>query len=190
MGKVIRFDPRRRKSRKWTSAADYGGGGKPPRKPRKNGGGGGALREWLPLLVVVALVSGWVVARDALDTPPPTSEVDIEFGLCGEGSQAACVIDGDTVAVGQRRIRLTGYDAPELDGACEAESVAAQKARTALHTWLAKGRFSWTGGEDPARDQYGRELREAMRGEERLAQAMIDAGLAEGEGWGEGRDWC
>ena len=143
-------------------------------------------------MVVLALVLGaWLLLRDVLQPPPPVSAVDMRFGICGERRGAACVIDGDTLAIGQRRVRLTGYDAPELEGACEAERAKARSARAELHAWLAKGRISWTGGTEPPRDQYGRELREARRGDALLADHMIDAGLAEGSGWGAERvEWC
>ena len=140
---------------------------------------------------MLLLVVLWAVSRDRLSPPEPISVVNMRFGICGERGGEACVIDGDTLAIGQRRVRLTGYDAPELEGACEAERAKARAARAELHAWLAKGRFSWTGGTEPPRDQYGRELREARRGDALLADHMIDAGLAEGSGWGAVRvEWC
>ena len=144
------------------------------------------------MLLVAGLTAAWWLYRDRLHPPEPVSVVDIRFGLCGDGgSHAACVIDGDTLAIGPRRVRLTGYDAPELGGTCEAERTKAREARTALHTWLAQGRFTWTGGAEPPRDQYGRELREVRRGNETLADAMVEAGLAEGSGWGAAAwEWC
>ena len=79
---------------------------------------------------MLLLVAGaWLLLRDVLQPPPPVSAVDMRFGICGEGASAACVIDGDTLAIGQRRVRLTGYDAPEMDGACEAERAKATEAR-------------------------------------------------------------
>ncbi|QPC98930.1 thermonuclease family protein [Qipengyuania soli] len=90
-----------------------------------------------------------------------------------------------------RRIRLTGFDAPEMDGACAAERTRAQEAKRALHAWLAGGPFEWNGGADPPRDKYGRELRAARRGKDELADHMIGLGLAEGGGWTTQRiDWC
>ena len=117
------------------------------------------------------------------------------FALCGEQKADRCVIDGDTVMLGQRRIRLTGYDAPELDGACEAERMLAQRARIALHNWFNRGPFALDGGDNPPRDAYGRELRAARRddamGQEWLADAMVEAGLARRSGWGAGEaGWC
>lgn len=117
------------------------------------------------------------------------------FALCGQGRAANCVIDGDTVMLGQRRIRLTGYDAPELDGACEAERLLARRAQLALRDWLNRAPFELDGGADPPRDTYGRELRAARRddaaGQEWLAEAMTEAGLARSTGWGASEaGWC
>lgn len=117
------------------------------------------------------------------------------FPLCGSGRAAACVVDGDTLHIGQRRIRLTGYDAPELDGTCAAEQERARIARAALAAWLNAGPFELDGGADPPRDKYGRELRAARRvGSEGhldlLAEHMVAADLAAGGGWFEDRDWC
>lgn len=109
-------------------------------------------------------------------------------------------MDGDTLILGfgkaQRRIRLTGYDAPELNGACPAESRRAVEARDALHQWLGQGTFEWDGGAAPPRDPYGRELRAVRRtlpdgSREYLADTMIDRGLAGGSGWGSAEpEWC
>lgn len=117
--------------------------------------------------------------------------VTLPFHSCGDGGSGPCAIDGDTVAVGNRRVRLTGFDAPELKGACPQEESRAQAAKAALVVWLTSGPFEWDGGSDPPRDQYGRELRSARRGKELLADRMIDAGLASGSGWGASViDWC
>ncbi len=128
--------------------------------------------------------------------------VDDRFVVCGAGGGSAqgCVVDGDTVIMGfgpeRRRIRLTGFDAPEMDGACPAEREVAATARTALAQWLAKGAFEWNGADDPPRDQYGRELREVRRRDrdksaEYLAATMIGRGLASASGWGaDAVEWC
>ena len=142
--------------------------------------------------VLLALLLGLWLFRSERETQPEALEpVDLTFRLCGEAGSGPCVIDGDTLAIGQRRVRLTGFDTPEMDGACEAERFKAAQARDALLSWLDQGRFHWTGGAEPPRDRYGRELREARRGEDLLAEVMIGAGLAEGSGWGAERvEWC
>jgi len=133
---------------------------------------------------------------------PPGEWVKIgqTFGVCGErGRPYACVSDGDTVTLGYgrqaRRIRLTGFDTPEMDGACAAESATARVAQSALRDWLNSGLFEWNGGADPNYDKYGRELRAVRRVQadgstQELADVMIDAKLAEGDGPWESRDWC
>ena len=142
------------------------------------------------------LVAGLIVAAAILLTRWQGSGGDWQlqdsgtFTLCGEKRAARCVIDGDTVMLGQRRVRLTGYDAPELDGACEAERLLARRAQAALRDWLGRGPFQLHGGENPPLDAYGRELRAARRndaaGQEWLAETMLEAGLARNTGWGAG----
>ena len=159
---------------------------KPARfRPRRRRGG------WRWMVVLVLVLGAWQLLRDMLQPPPPVSVVDMRFGLCGERGGAACVIDGDTVAIRERRVRLTGYDAPEMDGACKYERAKANQAKEELLRWLARGRFTWTGGENPPRDRWGRELREARRGDDLLAEHMVSAGLAGEMGWGVERvEWC
>lgn len=146
------------------------------------------MLAWWFVFRPIAQEQGWV-------------RVDTSFALCGEAARATgCVIDGDTLVLGfgreQRRVRLTGFDAPELDGQCEAERALAQAARLRLHQWLGEGAFEWNGADDPPRDRFGRELRAARRtspGHQRepLAETMIASGLASSRAWGEPpRDWC
>ncbi len=169
----------------------------------------GDLRRWLiiwrvPLLALVVMAAWWFIFRPLMGAGPEEwVQIERSFKICGQGSSApsqGCVIDGDTLAIGfggsARRIRITGFDAPELDGACEAESTQAIRARDALHNWLWHGGIEWSGADDPPFDQYGRELR-AMRRPlsggryEYLAEHMIEAGLAAESGWGTTpRDWC
>lgn len=153
------------------------------------------------LLVTALMAAVWFAFRPVAQ-PQDWVQVRTQFALCGEGSrQEGCVVDGDTVIIGsgpaRRRIRLTGFDAPELEGACEAESVIARQAKAKLHQWITQGPFEWSGGGDPPRDQYGRELRAARRiakdgtAPETLADIMIASGLASGSGWGDyPSNWC
>ncbi len=114
--------------------------------------------------------------------------VDYDWIECGTGSGAACVIDGDTLVIGHRRIRLTGFDTPERDGACEAERRLASVARYELTRWLNRGSFEMDGGAEPPRDQYGRELRSARRAGEQVADYMVARNLARRSGFDQ--DWC
>ncbi|MEL7446155.1 MAG: hypothetical protein AAGK02_10110 [Pseudomonadota bacterium] len=164
------------------------------------------LNWWMlwrvPVLLLIVMAGWWFLFRPLADGRG-WIEISRDFSICGESSDVpsqGCVIDGDTLAIGfganARRIRLTGFDAPELDGACNAEREAAVRSRQALHDWLANGRFEWNGSDQPPYDQYGRELREVRRidgdGSTRyLAEDMIAQGLAAESGWNaEPKDWC
>lgn len=175
---------------------------RPLRKRQRSGAKSSNWRLWRRITTFALVVIGiwWFLVKPLTHEQGWTSAPSA-FALCGEGvRQQACVIDGDTVHIGfgadRRRIRLTGYDAPEIEGACEAESALALSARARLHQWLNEGPFEWDGADSPPRDQYGRELREARRlasdgSQERLADVMIAQGLASTNAWGEGpRDWC
>lgn len=164
------------------------------------------MRWWVlwraPALLMIVMAGWWFIIRplsDGRDWVPVTRE----FSICGQrsdGPAQGCVIDGDTLAIGfgseARRIRLTGFDAPELDGACAAEREQALLARSALQDWLNREAFEWNGAGEPPYDQYGRELREVRRigsegKAEYLARHMIDRGFAGESGWGTTpRDWC
>lgn len=151
------------------------------------------VRKWLVLGLLVAAATALTLWQGSGgDWQVQQGSV---FTLCGEQRAQRCVIDGDTVMLGQRRVRLTGYDAPELDGACEAERLLARRSQAALRDWLNRGPFALDGGADPPRDTYGRELRTARRddamGQEWLADAMLEAGLARSTGWGaDEAGWC
>ena len=154
----------------------------------------------VPALALIVMLAWWFIIKP-IAQEQGWVEVAHGFAFCGEGPrERGCVIDGDTVFISdgsaQRRIRLTGFDAPELDGACETEKRLAIAARNKLHEWLTEGPFEWNGDDNPPRDQYGRELRAARRlasdgSEETLADVMIASGLAAERGWGEPPpDWC
>ncbi len=155
----------------------------------------------VPALVTIVAALWWYGVRP-IAHEQGWVRVDDSFAVCGAGSTraAGCVVDGDTVIMGfgpeRRRIRLTGFDAPEMDGACPAERELAISARTALAQWLARGAFEWNGADAPPRDQYGRELREVRRtlperSSDYLAATMIERGLASESGWGADEvDWC
>ncbi|RDC58971.1 hypothetical protein HME9302_00148 [Alteripontixanthobacter maritimus] len=156
------------------------------------------------LLLGTFLAAGWWFAGWQTDGDD-WREVTARYPVCGQDrvprgpAPRGCVIDGDTLAIGfgkdARRIRLTGFDAPELDGACPAERAKAALARTTLSRWLSAGPFLLDGGAEPPRDRYGRELRSARRitadgSEEWLADAMVDAGLAREDSWETPAGWC
>ncbi|WP_390587000.1 thermonuclease family protein [Erythrobacter sp. MTPC3] len=155
----------------------------------------------VPVLLLLGLAAWWVFDKTHIQERGWV-QANFDFALCGQpwGGAAGCVVDGDTVVIGngpgRRRIRLTGFDTPELNGQCEAEKAKAMRARSALHRWLARGSFEWSGDTDPPYDKYGRELRRVRRVDaggkrEYLEDHMTQRGLAQGDGWGGMYiDWC
>ena len=154
----------------------------------------------VPVLLILVMLAWWFVYRPIAASMADWGEVQYDFDICGErGRGYACVSDGDTITLGYgsnaRRIRLTGFDAPEIDGQCPAESAEALRAQAALREWLNRAPFEWDGGPEPPRDRYGRELRSVRRlapdgSSQTLAGHMIESDLAEGPGPWERQDWC
>lgn len=96
----------------------------------------------LATLVLVARELGW--GRQGFGE---AQEVSLSFPLCSApGYSANCVVDGDTIRIGERRIRLTGFDAPELDGKCPARVKRHAKRRLSSCDGWRLARFSLTAG--------------------------------------------
>ena len=160
----------------------------------------GRWRKWrgLLLLTIAGAFAWWIASGpgwklgERLGIGAQWTERSDRFAICGQRPARACVIDGDTVMIGQRRIRLTGFDAPELEGGCDAESALALQSQAALREWLNRAPFQLDGGAEPARDDYGRELRAVRRivegRTEWLEDDMIDRHLARRSRLDRG--WC
>ena len=105
--------------------------------------------------------------------------IDASFTRCGQGRGIACVVDGDTFRLGQRRVRLIGIDAPELVGArCPAESALAERAADRLLALVNAGDFDLVGHRFRDRDSHGRDLRLAVRNGVSMGDTLIAEGLA------------
>lgn len=100
------------------------------------------------------------------------------------------VIDGDTIAVRGRTIRLTGLDAPEMQGRCPQEVRQAEAARDRLAELLAGG-FTIHPALN-ARDRWGRTLaRVRMADGTDVADVLIREGHARAyDGRGPRAGWC
>lgn len=145
-------------------------------------------RSWRWVVGLTLVLGLWAAVRQFGIGGGQWDAVERQFTVCGQGAAEACVVDGDTLRIGQRRIRLTGYDAPELAGECDAERQLARVAQGELAAWLNRGAFELEGGLAPPRDQYGRELRAARRGGEDLAEMMVEGGYARRSR--ADRGWC
>jgi len=88
----------------------------------------------------------------------------------GEIRGVARVVDGDTLTLGQERIRLHALHAPEMG------ELRGREARDALRTIVGRKPITCRAVD---RDRYGRIVADCQNYEGRdLARAMIDAGAA------------
>lgn len=203
MGKLIRFDPRRRRKRPWSRVGDYGVRPAPPPAkfwPEKKSTWGKAFGAMRPWILLIFLAAAWVVWRqpelvgapDFLATEP--QRVEAQWTRCGYGRGHYCVIDGDSFKIGQEVYRVLGVDAPELEARCPAEAQAAEGATRALQDWLNAGPFFMQGRWDEPTDRYGRGLRELYRmdgGKRRwVGDTLVGAGLARRYYGGTRESWC
>ena len=146
----------------------------------------------LALLIWPTMDPALIEAPAFLSTDPET--VDQRFGRCGVNRGPACVVDGDTFRLGNRRIRIVGIDAPEIEGLCESERTLAAAATVKLQALLNEGPFVMTGRLDDMKDRYGRDLRVIERrladgSMQSIAGEMREAGLAR-RYVGRKSSWC
>jgi len=111
-----------------------------------------------------------------------------------DGCRVLRIVDGDTVTLwcperGAMRVRLTGFDAPELfSPQCAAEYAWAQVASWHLRrlVFAANELTVRFGGTDP----YQRQLAEILLDGMPVSRKMIDAGMARPYSGGARSGWC
>ena len=155
-------------------------------------------------MLAIVLGALWPTLDPALIEPPAFLSTDPEriaahFTRCGPGRGAvyswACVTDGDTFKIGQRKVRIVGIDAPETHPAnCAEEAQAGEAATVELMRLLNQGPFTMTGRIDDSRDRYGRDLRVISRtrpdgSNQSIAEDMRSSGLAH-RYLGYKTSWC
>ena len=205
MGDLIPF---RKRPKSWTRPEDYGHvlsasqwGGEPPKRNilvrfwR-------AIRWWLGVVVIAVL---WVLYRNAIAFDPPAFlegqpvVVGGTFTRCGTGRGPLCVVDGDTLKLNARTIRIVGIDAPETRAQCPAEALGAERATAVLQRWVNAAPFELVPRLDRPTDKYGRELmtaRRVVRGRpvgdraETAAEVLIEAGVARPYMGDARAGWC
>jgi len=169
----------------------------------------GTVREtlhWLavfrPFILLGILASIYVGAGDPALVEPPgflSSEperVDEQFTNCGPGGAHACVVDGDTFRLGDRRIRIIGIDAPETHPArCAKEAELGEMATGKLRDLLNEGPFEMVAPLYRDTDRYGRDLRVIRRkgpegSYQSIASDMRESGLARRYLGGFRGGWC
>jgi endonuclease YncB( thermonuclease family) len=125
-----------------------------------------------PLGAVAALVAIGVIALGVALLLPP------EPALSGQAS----AVDGDTLRIGETRIRLIGLDAVELDQTCTdaagAEWPCGREARSFLDKLADAGATSCTA---TGRDRYRRVLAHCSTHDADLGEQLVRAGWAVAE---------
>jgi endonuclease YncB( thermonuclease family) len=151
------------------------------------------IRRWL-LLVPVLLLVGALFDPSLIEPvgplAAPAEAVSTSFTRCGPGRGAACVVDGDTFKLGDRTIRITGIDAPELASpGCPGEAALARKSADRLLVLLNQGEFEMIAHRFQRQDQYGRDLMVLRRNDVSIGGELISEGLAH-RYIGSKRSWC
>ena len=206
MGRIFKF--RRRKGSDWTRPRSTGARPRPLRFwPEDRVTLRGVAREtveWLrrlrPVILGAILLTVWPAVDPALVEPPSflanaPEQVNEHFTRCGPGRGHACVIDGDTIKLGQRKLRIIGIDTAEVDAQCPAEAGMAEAATAELQRLLNQGPFEMVGRIGDPKDRYGRDLRAIRRvrpdgTEQSIAVEMRKSGGARRYLGGLRGGWC
>src|SRR5690606_29240143 len=94
-------------------------------------------RVWIAAAVLVAAV----LHAEAQTT---TSHSVRNIPLCGSAKRITCIVDGDTVWIEGEKIRLEGFNSPEVNGQCGREKELARQATDELQRILSSEPFSIT----------------------------------------------
>ena len=154
-----------------------------------------------PFVLAAVLFAVWAGADPVLIDPPSflssqPERVSQRFSRCGPGRSHACVVDGDTFKLGQRRVRIIGIDAPETHHAsCPEEARLGEQATARLQELLNQGPFEMVAPVYGKQDRYGRDLRTVRRtmddgSTQSIADEMRESGLAHRYLGGLKPGWC
>ena len=154
-----------------------------------------------PFILAGVLIAIWIGMDPSLVEPPSLLSTDPErvaqtFTRCGRGRGFACVVDGDTFKLGDRKVRIIGIDAPETHNAtCPEEARLGDQATIKLQTLLNAGAFEMVAPLYGQKDRYGRDLRVIRRTRpdditQSIADDMRESGLAHRYMGGFKPGWC
>ena len=100
------------------------------------------------------------------------------FLSCSLHADQLTVTDGDTIRIGEERIRFSGIDAPEMKQTCiyqEIEFNCGEFSKNLLIEKIADQEVSCI---RESKDQYGRTLAECFVGKESLSSYLVREGYA------------
>lgn len=109
------------------------------------------------------------------------------FPICKGGHRVTCVVDGDTFWLAGEKIRIEGYDSPEMgEPKCARPAAGAVEARSALARLLNSGEVSL---DRSGHDKYGRTLARVSVDGVDITRLMIGAGHGRRYTPGQ-KPWC
>lgn len=136
--------------------------------------------RWLPLLLLTACALAADPSRPPT-TPaaPPTSSAPLSSTTPGLTGVPTSITDGDTLRLGEVRVRLFGIDAPERDQVCRDGSgqdyACGARATDALRALIADGPITCMQVDT---DRYGRTVATCAAQGQDLGAALVASGWA------------
>tara|TARA_R110002020_G_scaffold161283_7_gene346250 strand:- start:3810 stop:4238 length:429 start_codon:yes stop_codon:yes gene_type:complete len=138
------------------------------------------------ILVRLLITAGLTIA--GMTFTAQSQEWRANFPMCG-GVRHTCIVDGDTIWLEGRNLRLESFDTPEPhNDICggETEVALAHRASSRLRELLSENSFTV---ETHSQDRYGRTLATIRIGGRDVGDILIAEGLA--RRWPNGREfWC
>lgn len=121
--------------------------------------------------------------------PAAVRSVPGNFVPCGRGPRINCVVDGDTLWINGRKVRIADMDTPEIHNPrCAGEAARGQRAKQRLLELVNSGDVTVDGAEGD-NDRYGRALRRVRHNGKSVGETMVGEGLA--HDWdGRRHPWC
>lgn len=138
--------------------------------------------------LVGAGIIGWKLGPDGHQEPTHLVAVGraMSMPICGRAKRVNCIVDGDTIWVNREKIRIKGFNAPEMNGSCDRERKMAVQARDELRRALDGKAFTI---ERSGKDRYGRTLATVRVNGADVGHRLIARGLA--HQWrGFREEWC
>lgn len=131
----------------------------------------------------------WSFVRPSIIGAPLTADgLGVrKMPICVGPVRVSCVIDGDTAWVEGEKIRISGIDAPEIEGRCGFERELAERAKRRLSELLSSQPFTVARS---GTDRYGRTLATLyLRDSGDVGAVMTREGLVR-EWTGRRLPWC
>lgn len=122
-------------------------------------------------------------------SPAPVADARrVQFAMCGR-DRHTCIVDGDTIWLDGRNLRLQSYDTPEpYNDICggQTEIALAHRASARLRDLLSTNAFTV---QSSGQDRYGRTLATIRIDGRDVGDILIEEGLA--RRWPDGQEfWC